>query len=207
MESKLLVLGIVIPPLMRNPYNGYTNPYYNKVDDHPYHRKKIPLNSEPKWRRIKVLQPLSCLRRFHVALNVASPLGDLSKLQLSISMDRTRCSTHPGIHAILSLHLSYRDEKVEVLQCTASVTERRKLRKPYTIQVNGLLDFQNKIMSGFWLLGKSEEANPLPDFGIPYTFLERQALHLGYSYHNKKTVNLPGPWLESQAFGWNLEAW
>ena len=26
--SKLLVLGIVIPPLIGNPYNGYINPYY-----------------------------------------------------------------------------------------------------------------------------------------------------------------------------------
>ena len=25
---------MVIPPLIGNPYNGYTNPYY-KVDDHP----------------------------------------------------------------------------------------------------------------------------------------------------------------------------
>ena len=34
--SKLLVLGMVIPPLIGNPipYNGYINPYY-KVDDHP----------------------------------------------------------------------------------------------------------------------------------------------------------------------------
>ena len=32
--SKLLVLGMVIPPLIGNPYNGYRNPYY-WVDDHP----------------------------------------------------------------------------------------------------------------------------------------------------------------------------
>ena len=32
--SKLLVLGMVIPPLIGNPYNGYINPYY-WVDDHP----------------------------------------------------------------------------------------------------------------------------------------------------------------------------
>ena len=32
--SKLLVLGMVIQPLMGNPYNGYINPYY-WVDDHP----------------------------------------------------------------------------------------------------------------------------------------------------------------------------
>ena len=32
--SKLLVLGMVIQPLMGNPYNGYLNPYY-WVDDHP----------------------------------------------------------------------------------------------------------------------------------------------------------------------------
>ena len=32
--SKLLVLGMVIQPLIGNPYNGYINPYY-WVDDHP----------------------------------------------------------------------------------------------------------------------------------------------------------------------------
>ena len=32
--SKLVVLGMVIPPLIGNPYNGYLNPYY-WVDDHP----------------------------------------------------------------------------------------------------------------------------------------------------------------------------
>ena len=32
--SKLLVLGMVIPPSIGNPYNGYINPYY-WVDDHP----------------------------------------------------------------------------------------------------------------------------------------------------------------------------
>ena len=32
--SKLLVLGMVIPPVIGNPYNGYINPYY-WVDDHP----------------------------------------------------------------------------------------------------------------------------------------------------------------------------
>ena len=33
-RSKRLILGMVIPPLIRNPYNGYINPYY-WVDDHP----------------------------------------------------------------------------------------------------------------------------------------------------------------------------
>ena len=32
--SKLLTLGMVILPLMGNPYNRYINPYY-WVDDHP----------------------------------------------------------------------------------------------------------------------------------------------------------------------------
>ena len=32
--SKLLVLGMVIPTLIGNPYNGYINPYY-WVDDNP----------------------------------------------------------------------------------------------------------------------------------------------------------------------------
>ena len=40
-QSKLLILGMGdLPPLIRNPYNGYINPYY-KVDDHPYHRKTM----------------------------------------------------------------------------------------------------------------------------------------------------------------------
>ena len=32
-RSKLLILGMVIPPLIGNPYKGYLNPYY-WVDDH-----------------------------------------------------------------------------------------------------------------------------------------------------------------------------
>ena len=32
--SEVVVLGMVIQPLIGNPYNGYINPYY-KVDDHP----------------------------------------------------------------------------------------------------------------------------------------------------------------------------
>ena len=32
--SKFAILGMVIPPFNRNPYNGYINPYY-WVDDHP----------------------------------------------------------------------------------------------------------------------------------------------------------------------------
>ncbi len=32
--SKLVVLGMAIPPLIGNPYKGYINPYY-WVDDHP----------------------------------------------------------------------------------------------------------------------------------------------------------------------------
>ena len=32
--SKIAILGMVIPPFNRNPYNGYINPYY-WVDDHP----------------------------------------------------------------------------------------------------------------------------------------------------------------------------
>ena len=34
MSQGLLVLGMVIQPLIGNPYNGYINPYY-WVDDHP----------------------------------------------------------------------------------------------------------------------------------------------------------------------------
>ena len=38
--SKLLLLGMVIPPLLGKPCNGYINPYY-KVDDHCYYRKTM----------------------------------------------------------------------------------------------------------------------------------------------------------------------
>ena len=37
-ESKPLILGMVIPPLTGNPYNGYINTYC-KVDDHPTNDK------------------------------------------------------------------------------------------------------------------------------------------------------------------------
>ena len=39
--SKLLVLGMVIQPLIGNPYNRYINPYY-RVDDHPILEKHLP---------------------------------------------------------------------------------------------------------------------------------------------------------------------
>ena len=32
--SKVAILGMVIQPLIGNPYNGYINPYY-WADDHP----------------------------------------------------------------------------------------------------------------------------------------------------------------------------
>ena len=35
--SKLLVLGMAIPPLIGNPYNGYTNPYYWVDEFIPYY--------------------------------------------------------------------------------------------------------------------------------------------------------------------------
>ncbi len=38
--SKLLILGMVIPPLIGNPHNWYIKPCY-KVDDHSYHRKTM----------------------------------------------------------------------------------------------------------------------------------------------------------------------
>lgn len=37
-ESKLLVLGMVIPPSIGNPYDGYIKPLqYYWVDNHPYY--------------------------------------------------------------------------------------------------------------------------------------------------------------------------
>ena len=38
--DQLLILGMVIPPLMGNPYNRYYINLYYMVDDHPYHREK-----------------------------------------------------------------------------------------------------------------------------------------------------------------------
>ena len=35
--SKLLVLGMVIQPLVGNPYNGYINPYYWVDEFIPYY--------------------------------------------------------------------------------------------------------------------------------------------------------------------------
>ena len=35
--SKLVVLGMVIPPLIGNPYNGYINPYYWVDEFIPYY--------------------------------------------------------------------------------------------------------------------------------------------------------------------------
>ena len=52
--SKLVVLGMVIPPLIGNPYNGYINPYH-WVDDHPLahlmKKKKhtMALVATPNW--------------------------------------------------------------------------------------------------------------------------------------------------------------
>ncbi len=34
MVKVVAILGMVIPPFNRNPYNGYINPYH-WVDDHP----------------------------------------------------------------------------------------------------------------------------------------------------------------------------
>ena len=60
--SKLVVLGMVIQPLMGNPYNGYINPCY-WVDDHPQlygnngsldpstHVGKVLLNQKPDFVR------------------------------------------------------------------------------------------------------------------------------------------------------------
>ena len=36
-RSKLLVLGMVIQPLIGNPYNGYINPYYWVDEFIPYY--------------------------------------------------------------------------------------------------------------------------------------------------------------------------
>ena len=38
--TSVAIWGMVIPPLVGNPYNGYIKHYY-KVDDHPYHRKTM----------------------------------------------------------------------------------------------------------------------------------------------------------------------
>ena len=45
---KSLRCVMVIPPLMGNPYNRYVNPYY-KVDDHPYHRKTMRIETQAHY--------------------------------------------------------------------------------------------------------------------------------------------------------------
>ena len=67
--SKLVVLGMAIPPLIGNPYNGYINPYY-WVDDHPllygnngsldpstygYFRRAIVILYRKNWRNFLIL--------------------------------------------------------------------------------------------------------------------------------------------------------
>ena len=53
--SKVAILGMVIPPLIGNPYNGYINPYY-WVDDHPLlygnngSLDPSTCNTPPKWK-------------------------------------------------------------------------------------------------------------------------------------------------------------
>ena len=39
--SKLLILGMAIPPLIGNPYNGYIIPYYWVEFPIPYHRETM----------------------------------------------------------------------------------------------------------------------------------------------------------------------
>ena len=56
--SKLVVLGMAIPPLIGNPYNGYINPYY-RVDDHPLlygNNGSLDPSSSTYEKRLKSLQ-------------------------------------------------------------------------------------------------------------------------------------------------------
>ena len=58
--SKLPILGMVIPSLIGNPYNGYINPYH-WVDDHPPHivsvYRSTATNCPPKRRFDQFCQP------------------------------------------------------------------------------------------------------------------------------------------------------
>ena len=54
--SKLPILGMVIPSLIGNPYNGYINPSY-WVDEHPLFKgsldEKLPIyEQDPKSKRL-----------------------------------------------------------------------------------------------------------------------------------------------------------
>ena len=44
--SKLVVLGMVIPPLIGNPYNGYINPYYGLMTI-PYYMEIMGVYIDP----------------------------------------------------------------------------------------------------------------------------------------------------------------
>ena len=45
--SKLLLLAMVIPPLIGNPYNGYINPYYWVDDNPPFFGNNRSLDPSP----------------------------------------------------------------------------------------------------------------------------------------------------------------
>ena len=67
--SKLVALGMAIPPLIGNPYNGYINPYY-WVDDHPllYGNNRIldPSTYEPPMFFISTLRIFSLWESCHL---------------------------------------------------------------------------------------------------------------------------------------------
>ncbi len=67
--SKLVVLGMAIPPIIGNPYNGYINPYY-WVDDHPllYRNNRIldPSTYEPPMFFISTLRIFSLWESCHL---------------------------------------------------------------------------------------------------------------------------------------------
>ena len=67
--SKLLVLGIVIQPLIGNPYHGFLNPYY-WVDDHPL-----------SYGNIGSLDPSTCIMTHAPSLFAAHDFPGCSAVQ------------------------------------------------------------------------------------------------------------------------------
>ena len=55
--SKLVVLGMAIPPLRGNPYNGYINPYYWVDEFTPYYTKIMGVDRPDRTYLIQKILP------------------------------------------------------------------------------------------------------------------------------------------------------
>ena len=78
--SKLVVLGMVIQPLIGNPYNGYINPYY-WVDDHPLlygNTGSLDPSTYTFSRRSDFVSFLCFLNEGFLTLKIEAPILQLS---------------------------------------------------------------------------------------------------------------------------------